>query len=198
MKTPSKLLALAAAAFLSMGTLAYAQDKPDDKTSPAAPAPGGAGGGGGGRGGFGGPGGPGGGLFGQRDALHDVLAILGDLNLSPTFTLTQDQKDKIQVVRDDFKKQTDKWDTDHAAELKKIRDGFAEARGQGGQGGGNREKFQELSKQMTDLNASKPKADDAVKAIIAILTGDQAKSLATAQAAKQAESPGQPSEPPPT
>src|SRR5689334_10678569 len=82
--------------------------------------------GGGGAGGFGG--GPGMmGMMGRRP-FDEALAALGDLNLSPDFTLTPEQKTKVQSVRDDFKKAQEKWRTDHADEIKKLDDQIAEIR----------------------------------------------------------------------
>ncbi|HSI32841.1 MAG: hypothetical protein ACAI43_25755, partial [Phycisphaerae bacterium] len=117
-------------------------------------------------------GGPGGTTtFGTRDALRDVLSVIGDLNLTPTFTLTQDQKDKIQAIRDDFKKAQEKWDADNKAKIDELRNGNADNR---------REQYRTLYE-------TRPKSDEVIKQIIAVLTGDQAKAVATKQAEKTAD-----------
>ncbi len=118
----------------------------------------------------------GGGMFG-RDALTETVSTLGDLNLSPTFELSKDQKEKIQAIRDDFKKQQEKWRTDHADDLKKLQEQMGELRNGGGQP--SREKFQEIGKARQDLYATAPKSDEAAKAIQAILSPEQAKALET-------------------
>jgi hypothetical protein len=129
-----------------------------------------------------------------RDPIEELIAVLGELNLSPDFTLTADQKTKVQSVRDDFKKQTDEWRKAHADEIKKLQDEAAELRGGGGfggggggQGGANREKMREIFQARQQLMESAPKSDEAVAEIKGILTTDQLKKLDAAVAAKQAE-----------
>src|SRR5829696_2943119 len=105
-----------------VASFAADEEKPADpkpaagNTSPRGNAAGGAGGqrgaGGGQRGGaaggrFGQGGGPGGGIGGllggggggTRDALSPTITILGEVNLAADFTLTAEQKEKIQAVR---------------------------------------------------------------------------------------------------
>jgi hypothetical protein len=201
---------------LSFARCGWAADeaKPSDKPAPTKPAPGpgaepgqpGGGGGGPGRGlgrggGFGGGfGGPGGAFAGpgmmrvmlSRDPMEELVYALGELNLTPDFTLTADQKTKIQSVRDDFKKQMEDWRKAHADEMKKLQDEAAELRGGGGPGAGgqegaNREKFRELFEARQQLMESAPKSDEAVAEIKGILTTEQLKKLDAAVAAKQVE-----------
>jgi len=178
MRFSKKVLTLAAATLLAIGGVAQAQDAGAGGGGAGGAGGGGRGGagggpGGGGRGGFGGfGGGPGGTTtFGQRDALRETLSVLGDLNLTPTFTLTQDQKDKIQTIRDDFKKAQEKWDADNKAKIDELRNGNADNR---------REQYRTLYE-------TRPKSDEVIKQIIAVLTGDQAKALATKQAERTAD-----------
>lgn len=117
---------------LTLSTRAAEPDRP-----PGAAQPEGGGGGPGGRGpggrgpggrgpGGGGFGGPpmmfGGGPFGARDAVADFIATLGEINLSPEFSLTPEQKSKIKTARDAFKEEQAKWQVDHADDLRKIQD----------------------------------------------------------------------------
>jgi hypothetical protein len=198
-----------------------ATDKPAaDKPATPAPNPGGGGGGAGGpggrRGGFGGggpgggglgggggfggafgggPGGPGRGIALNRDPLDELLALLGDLNLAPDFTLSTDQKAKIQTIRNDFKKLQDTWRTDHEADLKKIQDEMAALRGAGGGGGGggaggaqvSPEKMQEIFAARQELMDSAPKSDEAVIEIKGLLATEQLKKLDVREAERKAE-----------
>lgn len=166
-------------------------------TAPAgggAPAPRGGGFGGGGIGRFGG-----GGFFGgaggagamlDRDPLREIIALLGELNLSPGFSLTQEQKEKIQAVRDEYQKQLDAWRAEHEKDLKKLQDDAAALRGNFAGGGGGqdtRAKFQEIARARETLMATAPKSDDAYTKIKAILNEDQLKKFDLKQAEHQAE-----------
>ncbi len=167
-----------------------AADKPAAPTSPAAPAtPGARGNRPGGFGGFGG--------IGARDPLTSLMTALGDVNLETDFTLTPEQKEKIQIIVTDFKKSTDKWKTDHEAELKKIQDDFAALRNNGGGrqaggnnaagGGNNRAQFQQVIQARQALMDTAPKADEAIAQIKGLLTTEQLKKLQTKIDELQAE-----------
>jgi hypothetical protein len=168
-----------------------AGDKPAAPTSPATPATPGARGNRPG-GGFGGPGG-----FGARDPLAQLMTALGDVNLETDFTLTPEQKEKIQVIVTDFKKQMEKWRTDHEADLKKIPDDFAALRNGGRQagnngggnvaGGNNRQQFQQATQARQALMETAPKADEAIAQIKGLLTTEQLKKLQTKIDERQAE-----------
>src|SRR5262249_45826345 len=123
------------------------------------------------------------------DPLLPTLNQIGLLNLSPTFTLTADQKAKIQAIRDDYQKQVDKWKSDHDADIKKINDEMTQARqnagggGAGGAGGGGGgANFRTIMQERQTLVASAPKADDAIKAIRAVLDETEQKALDKAEA----------------
>jgi hypothetical protein len=127
-----------------------------------------------------------------QNPMEELIVTLGELNLGPDFTLTADQKTKIQSVRNEFKKQMDDWRAAHADEMKKLQDEAAELRGGGGPGGGgaggaNREKFRDLFEARQQLMESAPKSDEAVAEIKGILTTEQLKKFEAAAAAKQAE-----------
>jgi Spy/CpxP family protein refolding chaperone len=114
-----------------------------------------------------------------RNALTELVSALGELNLSPDFSLSSDQKSKIQSIRDDFKKQSDQWRADHAADLKKLQDQRAELRNAGPDA---QDKRQELTQASQQLYASAPSGDEAAKLIQAVLTADQGQKLADEQA----------------
>jgi hypothetical protein len=123
---------------------------------------------------------PGGGGFGRFGMLGgpggvgEVMMVLGELNLTPDFTLTKEQKEKIHGVRESFMKDQEKWREAHADELKKIQTQFGELRG-GGEG--NRDKIQEIMKEQQQVYSTAPKGEEQVKEIKAVLTPDQAKQL---------------------
>src|SRR5687767_5147802 len=118
------------------------------------------------------------------DPLREIVLLLGDLNLSPDFSLTQEQKEKIQAVRDEFGKLSDAWRAEHAKDLKKIQDDMIALRG-GGSNNNNaggrgdfqatREKAQEIGKARETLLATAPKSDEAYAKIKAILNEEQLK-----------------------
>jgi hypothetical protein len=130
-----------------------------------------------------------GGMMGAEDPLSQLVANLGEASLDPAFTLTAEQKTKIQAVRDDFKKQIEKWRTDQADTMKKIREQIAGMFGGGGRGGfgGNPQAWQDVMKAGQDLMATIPSSDEAVKQIEAALTAEQLKVVQVKAAARQAE-----------
>jgi hypothetical protein len=113
--------------------------------------------------------GPGGGMM-QQDPFQQTITALGDLNLRPDFNLSKEQKEKLQVVRDDVKKAEDKWRADHADDLKKIQEETQAARG-------DQDKMGEVMTKRRELMQTQPKSDDAAKQVKALLTEDQAKAL---------------------
>ncbi len=154
----------------------------------AQPAPGGQGGGGPGGPGGGGMGGPGrmggggpmmrGGMPGMLppNALDDVVGVVAELNLHPGFTLSEDQKTKIQAIRDALKKAQDKWREDNAAELKQIQDTMTSLREQGPDA--DREAFRDVMMQNMELMQTAPNGNDEAEQVKAVLTSEQAKVLA--------------------
>ena len=129
----------------------------------------------------GGGGGRGGGMM-QQDPFVQQIDALGDLNLRPDFTLTKEQKEKLQAIRDDVKKAEDKWRADHAADLKKIQDDMMALRDAPDQ-----DKMRELGTKRRELMQTMPKNDEAVGKIKALLTEDQAKALETRITERQEE-----------
>jgi len=140
---------------------------------------GGRGGGFGGPGGFGGGGGSAGAMAPGRDALDELLAVLADLNLTPDFTLTADQKSKIQSIRDDFKAKVETWRTDHEAEMRQIQQDMQSARTAAAANNGQVDaaKVQALVQSRQDIADGAPKSDDAVLEIKGLLATDQLKTV---------------------
>jgi hypothetical protein len=161
MKLRKTLLVSAAAFALAMPVWSFGADDPAPTPAPAQQQP------------------PRGNRGFGRNALNELVSALGELNLAPDFALAPDQKTKIQSIRDDFKKQSDQWRTEHAADIKKIQDQFAELRNAGQDA---RDKRQELDTARTQLFASAPNADEAAKQIQAVLTTEQVQRLTDEQA----------------
>ena len=138
-------------------------------------AQGGGGGGGGGRGGRGARGGMvgmGRGMMmgGGDAAFTHLITALGDLNLSPDFTLTKEQKENLKAIRDGVRAAGEKWRKDHQDEITKLQEEMRAARGGGG---GNAD----LMQKMRDLYQTYPKSDEAQEQVKALLTADQRKAL---------------------
>src|SRR5258706_11772082 len=110
-----RILISAAIAVALVGSLSVAKaadpNQPEGRgrrgAAGAGQRPGGPGGQGGGFGAFGGP----------RDALTEAIGALGELNLSPSFSLTKEQKEKIQGIRDTAKQTRDKWTSEHQEQI---------------------------------------------------------------------------------
>lgn len=162
--------ALLAVALLAFG--AMAQDRPGG--GPRVEVRPGMGGGGGGAWGGGGMG----------SQFYTLIYTLSELNFTPDFTLTKEQKEKIQALREDFKKAQEKWRTDHQEDFKKAQEQWAEVRGADP---ANREKWQEISKAQQQLWATSPNGDEQAKAIKSVLTPEQLKLYEDKIAQRQAE-----------
>ncbi len=150
----------------------------------AQPAPGGRGGGGRG---------PGGGppmrmgMQGQfgMNALDDVVIVVADLNMKPGFTLSEDQKTRIQAIRDALKAAQEKWRADNADELKDVQEAMASLREQGP--GGDPEAWRDVMEQNMSLMQTAPNGNDEAEQLRALLSADQAKALDARQEELAAE-----------
>lgn len=156
---------------LSLALLARAADE-DRPAAPQQPQSQGRGGPGGpAGGGFGGPPMVFGGPFGARDAVAELLATLGEINLSPEFTLSPEQKSKIKSAREAFKAEQAKWVADHAEELRKIQEQMMALFARGAPQ--NPDAFGAINKLRQELLATSPDSDAAAQRIAAILTEAQ-------------------------
>jgi Spy/CpxP family protein refolding chaperone len=142
--------AFCAALLLSFASVTFAQE----------------GGGGGQGGGRGGRGGGFGGAFGAGNQLTSALEVLGDLNLSPDFTLDKEQKTKIKGVREEYTKAMEKWRADNEQKLTALREEMRNAQG-------DRDALQALRTKSQELYATAPKADESINAVKAALTAEQ-------------------------
>ena len=120
--------------------------------------------------------------FGQRDAFADALGALGDLALTPNFTITNEQKENIQSLRFDHKLAADKWRGDHADELQKLTE-----EGQAARDSGDREKMNDIFQKRRSLMQSGPKPEDAVKKLMGLLNEEQRTRLEERMAQRRAE-----------
>jgi hypothetical protein len=109
-------------------------------------------------------------------ALEGFINRLGMVNLTTDFTLTADQKTKIQAIRDDFKKQTDEWRTAHADEIKQLDEQQQEVMN-GLQTGNIPDpgQMQEMEEQRRALYETAPNGEDHVAQIKALFTPEQDK-----------------------
>jgi hypothetical protein len=118
--------------------------------------------------------------------LGETFAMLAELNMSPDFTLTKEQKAKIRTIREEWMKESEKWRTEHDADLKKFQAQMSEIRG-------NREenrdmfKFQELMKAQRELFSTAPKGEEQGKAIKALLDPEQFKQFEEKMSHRQGE-----------
>lgn len=114
----------------------------------------------------------------NRDLLAQLIMMLGDLNLSPDFNLSGEQKQKIQSIRDDFKGATDAFKKDHADELKQLDDQQKELM-DGFQNGNIPDPgaMMELMEQRRAVMQNAPDGGEHASQIRALLTPDQLKKL---------------------
>jgi hypothetical protein len=117
----------------------------------------------------------GGGLF-AGNQLEPYIAALADVNLSPEFNLSVEQKRKIAAIRQDFRKSYETWQKDHSDQMDDLVADWRDMRNGGaGAGGGRRdmERMRELMLEAQDLNMSAPSGEEAVDLIKAVLTEEQ-------------------------
>ncbi|MBC8106234.1 MAG: hypothetical protein H7Z14_06555 [Anaerolineae bacterium] len=115
--------------------------------------------------------------------LEQFVGMLAQINLKTDFTLTADQKSRIQAIRDDSRKQSDEWRAQHADEIKQIdeqqqemmnglHNGIVPDPGQ----------MQEIEEQRRVLYENAPDGGDHVEQIKALFTPEQAKVFETHKA----------------
>ena len=121
----------------------------------------------------------------ERDALSSVITTLGGANLLPGFNLTEEQKKKIQSIRDDFKYAMEQWRTEHADELKALDEQQEElfANMQAGGGPPDPDQMRDLMEARRDLMDTAPNGEAQTEQVKAVLTPDQLKRFEEVQAA---------------
>lgn len=122
----------------------------------------------------------GGGPMMMGDALSQFINMLGAINLKTDFTLTADQKTKIQAIRDEFKQQIDKWRAEHADELKQMEEQQQEMMTNLQQGNPpDPGQMMEMEQQRKQLMDTAPNGEDQVEQIRALFTPEQTKVFET-------------------
>jgi vacuolar-type H+-ATPase subunit H len=102
----------------------------------------------------------------------DVIGVLADLNLTPDFNLTVEQKTKITQARNDNKKAVDAWRAEHAKDLEKIQADATDAARKN-----DREGIADARAELQILLKTAPNPEDLVAKIEAVLTEAQKKTL---------------------
>jgi pimeloyl-ACP methyl ester carboxylesterase len=126
---------------------------------------------------FGGPNGNGDPTDG-RDPLDELVQPLADLNIRPGFVLSEDQKQKIESIRQAFAGRMTDWRKAHAADFTALAKAWGELRpggprGGGGGPGGGYAAFSAIRDRQQKLLATVPDPSDAQTKIEAVLSDDQ-------------------------
>ncbi|CAN5577606.1 hypothetical protein BH09PLA1_BH09PLA1_14290 [soil metagenome] len=112
------------------------------------------------------------------DALERFINMLGMVNLQSDFSLSADQKTKIQAIRDDFKQQTEKWKSEHADELKQMDEQQEELMTNLQNGNPpDPNQMMEMEQARHELMQTAPNGEDQVEQIKALFTPEQAKTF---------------------
>src|SRR5207248_793628 len=124
----------------------------------------------------------------NRDFLSPLVMTLGELNLAPDFSLSAEQKQKIQAIRDDFKAASDAFKKDHAEEIKQLDDQQKEMM-DGLQTGNipDPAAMMELSEQRRALMQNAPDGAEHATQVKAALDPEQLKKLEAKEAAQVKE-----------
>lgn len=117
-----------------------------------------------------------------RDRVAEAVQVLAELNLSPDFTLTPEQKTKLKAIREEHRKAMEAWRQEHEADIRKLEEEVQAVRrdaagGGGGAEGGPRAALREVLQAYQDLLATAPKADKPLADTKAILTPEQLKAF---------------------
>ncbi len=106
--------------------------------------------------------------FRQADPTMGMMMTLGQLNMTPEFTLTPDQKTKIQAAREAFKLDRENYIAEQAQKIEFVRVQITEARA-----GRDREAEMEAYGEMRAIFTGGPGEADFTNTIKGILTKDQ-------------------------
>jgi hypothetical protein len=111
------------------------------------------------------------------DVLSRTVSALADVNLTPEFNLTAEQKQSIAGIRTAFEQSKKQWQTAHAADLAKLDQEMSDLR-DGGQRP-DQQQMRTLFDQRRQVMSNAPTGDAEVKQILAILSPEEAKQLQT-------------------
>lgn len=120
--------------------------------------------------------------FRNRDGLGETLALIGEASLRPDFNLSDEQRTKIQAIREEVKAARAKWQQEHAEALKKLSEASRTLRE-----GGQREGIRELFQQRQEIMATAPTTEEAVQKLKAVLSAEQVKAMEAVAVEKRAE-----------
>jgi Spy/CpxP family protein refolding chaperone len=119
------------------------------------------------------------------NALDGLVVTVADLNLRPGFTLSEEQKTKIQQIRDAFKQSVEAWRKENEKELGEIQETMNSLREQGPDG--DPEAWRDIMEQNMQLMQTAPDGTAEAEQLRAVLTPEQAKALETREAELEAE-----------
>ncbi len=115
-----------------------------------------------------------------RDSFTETIALLGELNLSPDFDLSKEQRQRIQALRSEFQAARDKWQQDFTEQSRTLDEQMRAARDSG-----KLEETEALTQKRQDMMSAAPKPFEATAKLKAMLTPDQLKALETFVAEKR-------------
>jgi Spy/CpxP family protein refolding chaperone len=104
----------------------------------------------------------------ERDPTEGFIFLLAELNMTPQFTLSPEQKTKIQDLRETFRAEREAFVAEHEKELDYIRAQMTEARE-----ARDREAMGEAFNSLRDLMSQGPSREQIIEDIKAVLTDDQ-------------------------
>jgi len=118
-----------------------------------------------------------------NDPFAELVRLLEELNLTPHFNLSMEQKDQIQAIREGVRQAQERWRKEHEAEYRELDE---EARRLGQAGGRDVKAWREWAQKRRTIDQTAPRSDDAVKQLMLVLTEEQRQIVETRKAEKQA------------
>jgi len=104
----------------------------------------------------------------DRDPSEGFIHLLAELNMTPQFTLSPEQKTEIQELRESFRAECEAFIAEHEEELDYIRAQMTEARE-----ARDREAMGEAFSSLRDLMSQGPGREKIIDDLKAVLTDDQ-------------------------
>lgn len=118
-----------------------------------------------------------------NDPFAELVRLLEELNLTPHFNLSVEQKDQIQAIRDGVRQAQERWRREHEAEYQAIDE---ETRKLAQAGGRDVNAWRELWDKRRKIDQTAPGTDDAVRQLMLVLTDDQRKMVETRKTERKA------------
>jgi len=104
----------------------------------------------------------------ERDPSEGFIHLLAELNMTPQFTLSPEQKQRIEDLRESFRAEREAFIAEHRKELDYIRAQMIEARE-----ARDREAMGDAFNSLRDLMSRGPSREKIIEDIKAVLTDDQ-------------------------